>query len=434
MEEPESKASDAEAYDAEASDDEIIELTGQVEDNEPAASPFSLPQVFPENIWEQNWSDFYSSCPTWKKLWQDTHSSDIVWLVNVKVFSERMFFEGRLCIPTQLQEKIILEHHIFLAHIGGQKFWKYLSKQFIFAQPSEAKKYAMAATKHCPTCEACIRPQSLRTPISFSIVPPHLMHSVALDRFHMPVGKVEGQIFDIIAVCVDRLSGWVVAVPGQNKGLTGAKVAKAMLKNQWRPFGIPSIISTDQGSHFTGEWWKTMCAVLGIRQAYSQAYHHQANGRAEMAGRILLKKLRKIWIHNKINWVEALPAILDRNHDTPGESGLTPYQILFGRDRPLANLPYPPPRECEDAKQFFKRMKFIDESVSKALNDLHAKRVEKINENRQNPKPFQVGDVVYYRRPEGSGTKLDTRWLGPAKTVAREGSQSYLIQIRKMSR
>ena len=247
----------------------------------------------------------------------------------------------------------------------------------------------------------------------------------------MPVVKVEGQIFDIMAVCVDRLSGWVVAVPGQNKGLTGAKVAKAMLKNQWRPFGIPSIISTDQGSHFTGEWWKTMCAVLGIRQAYSQAYHHQANGRAEMAGQILLEKLRKIWIQNKINWVEALPAILDRYHDTPGESGLTPYQIFFGRDRPLANLPYPPPRECEDAQQFFRRMKFIDESVSKALNDLHAKRVEKINENRQNPKPFQVGDVVYYRRPEGSGTKLDTRWLGPAKIVAREGSQSYLIQIRE---
>jgi hypothetical protein len=86
MEEPEFKASDAEAYDAEASDDEIIELTGQVEDNEPAASPFSLPQVFPENVWEQNWSDFYSSCPTWKKLWQGTHSSDIVWPENVKVF------------------------------------------------------------------------------------------------------------------------------------------------------------------------------------------------------------------------------------------------------------------------------------------------------------------------------------------------------------
>ncbi len=40
----------------------------------------------------------------------------------MKVFSDRIFFEERLCTPTDLQEKIILEHHIFLAHIGGQKF------------------------------------------------------------------------------------------------------------------------------------------------------------------------------------------------------------------------------------------------------------------------------------------------------------------------
>ena len=116
----------------------------------------------------------------------------------------------------------------------------------------------------------------------------------------MPVVKVECQIFDIMAVCVDRLSGWFVAIPGQNKRLTVAKVAKAILKNQWRPFGFSSIISTDQGSHFTGEWWKTVCAVLGIRQAYSQACHHQSNGRAEMAGQILLEKFVKFGFKIKL--------------------------------------------------------------------------------------------------------------------------------------
>ncbi len=81
-----------------------------------------------------------------------------------------------------------------------------------------------------------------------------------------------------MAVFVDMFSVWFVAVPWQNKGLTGSKVATSMLKYQWRPFGIPSISSMNQGSHFTGEWWKTLCAVLSIRQAFSQAYHHQANG------------------------------------------------------------------------------------------------------------------------------------------------------------
>ena len=131
-----------------------------------------------------------------------------------------------------------------------------------------------------------------------------------------------GREYDIMAVAVDRLSGWVVAIPELNKGLTGSKVARAMLLHQWRPFGIPSIITSDQGSHFTGDFWKTMCANLGIRHAYSQAYHHQANGRAEMAGQILLERLRKLQDKRGVVWVELLPMVLDRYHDIPGESGL----------------------------------------------------------------------------------------------------------------
>jgi hypothetical protein len=158
------------------------------------------------------------------------------------------------------------------------------------------------------------------------------MVSVAIDLFKLPLVQIEGTKFDTLIVCVDRHSGWVVAIPELEKGLTGEKVAKAMVKHQWRPFGIPSQILSDQGSHFISAWWKNMCSLLGIRHAVSHAYHHRANGRAERAGQQIFERLRKIQIEEKICWVEALPQILDRLHDTPGEGGLSPYQILFGRE------------------------------------------------------------------------------------------------------
>jgi len=37
-----------------------------------------------------------------------------------------------------------------------------------------------------------------------------------------------------------------------------------------------------------------ICARLGIRQAFSQAYRPQANGRAEVAGRTVINVLRKV--------------------------------------------------------------------------------------------------------------------------------------------
>ncbi len=67
------------------------------------------------------------------------------------------------------------------------------------------------------------------------------------------------------------------------------------------------MVTSEQGSQFAGQWFQTMCARLGIREAFSQAYHPQANGRAEVAGKQLIECLRKIHAEEEVNWVEALP-------------------------------------------------------------------------------------------------------------------------------
>ena len=76
-------------------------------------------------------------------------------------------------------------------------------------------------------------------------------------------------------------------------------------------------------------------------------------------------------------------------------------------------------------------MKEVDRSVARSLNDLHKERNEAINRNRGKPVIYNPGDEVYYRRPEGSGNKLDSRWLGPALILRREGEASYVIQLRE---
>ena len=96
-----------------------------------------------------------------------------------------------------------------------------------------------------------------------------------------------------MAVCVCRHSGWAVVEPFLRKGLTAQIVGEAMAKN-WLQMGVPSQVTSDQGPQFAGAWWQTMCARLGIRGVYSQAYHHQANGRAEVQGKIFKTIIKKI--------------------------------------------------------------------------------------------------------------------------------------------
>jgi hypothetical protein len=321
-------------------------------------------------VWKRDWTAAYSSCPTWKERFQKAQSSK-EWPTSVKVFRGQMFFEEKLCIPISFQNEVIHEYHEFLGHVGPERTWKHIALRFHWADEKGAQKFCQNVCKKCAVCQCSSRGETLKGPIESTPIPPAPMTSVAIDLFKMPQVLCGGEVFDMMAVCVDRHSGWVVAIPCLEKGLTGAKLAKLMVRDHWRPFGIPSIISSDQGSHFVSNWWSQMCASLGIRQAFSQAYHHQANGRVERAGQQILEILRKLNSESKINWVEALPQVLDRIHDVKGESGLSPYEILFGRVRPLAGMPYDPPRECEDAHAFFSRMADTDQKFANVLNRSH---------------------------------------------------------------
>ena len=85
------------------------------------------------------------------------------------------------------------------------------------------------------TCEVCQVVNPPKAPYKCHIepypIPPYLMDHVAIDCFAMPQVTFEGQTFDTMVVCVDRESGWIVATPHLDKGLTGEKVAKSMYKH-----------------------------------------------------------------------------------------------------------------------------------------------------------------------------------------------------------
>ncbi len=78
-------------------------------------------------------------------------------------------------------------------------------------------------------------------------------------------------------------------------------------------------------------------------------------------------------------------------------------------------------------------MRHIAHEVAQRLNEMHNKQNEKINEDRDELPPFQSGDLVYYRLPVCSGSKLDSRWLGPARIIQRDCERSYTKEIREGS-
>ena len=260
-------------------------------------------------------------------------------------------------------------------------------------------------------------------------VPDRFMASVCLDIFSMPPTEWLEKPFDCYLLCVDRLTGWMIARPTTKQGLTGEKAANLLMDSSWGEVGIPSVVTCDQGTQFTSQWFMTMCLRLGIRMAFSQAHRPQANGRAEICGRILQLTLRKMHADEGINWVEALPRALRVQHDLVGDWGVSPYELVFGRERNLAGIPLQPVRECAEAEQFLAHMEAVDKKVAHALNEAHQKIQSRVNSKRKPKAPFEDGSWVWLLSPKNvGGQKIERWWKGPFQVVQRVGEASYQIR------
>ena len=249
-----------------------------------------------------------------------------------------------------------------------------------------------------------------------------------MDVFSMPEVHIGKETFDCVVLCVDRHSGYVVAVPARKKGLLAKEVAVMMFRHWLTVFDIPRTICSDRGPQFTGCWFKAMCSLMGIRHAKSVAYLSRSNGRAEVAGRQLFEKLRKIHITNpRRNWFEEMWPALKAHHDTPTPGGLSPHQILFGRDPLGRGLPLSGDGMAMDAKEFFARQEATARDIRQQLEKEHAERQKSAPSSTA--QTFRVGDPVWVIRPRPMGTHRTKTWFTPGEVVRRIGEDTYRIKV-----
>lgn len=383
-------------------------------------------------VLDENWESAYHDSPMWGEQWDAAHAQAADWPEGVRILHGKMYIADRLCVPESVSDRLIRSLHVHVGHIGNDRMTKEMRLRFIFPSASQAEKVAAKIRRACDVCQATEPPNwASKGPIRVNPVPERVWASVCMDMFSMPTVEWQGEQFDCFLLCVDRLSGWMLAKPSTKLGLTGEKAAHLMLDGGWGEIGIPAQITSDQGAQFISQWFKTMCARLGVRMAFSQAYRPQANGRAEVAGKTLITTLRKLHFEGAQNWVEALPCALRLIHDRVGEGGVSPYQIVFGRDRNLAGLPYTPTHMCEEASDFLDRMEQLDKVVAATLNRVHESTQNQTNRERTPRDPPKVGDKVWVLRPKGvGGHKVATWWHGPYKISERVGQSSFRVQIR----
>ncbi|XP_032362906.1 uncharacterized protein LOC116674646 [Etheostoma spectabile] len=225
---------------------------------------------------------------------------------------------GKLCLPRALFPAVAkLSHgrsHISNRrggiHSGGNTWSNYLFKTFC---------------RSCLTCcrhniQGNARPKRGQTPqgtYPFEIV--H-MDFIELHR---------SGTYKYCLVLIDSFSKWVEVVPSKtNDALT---VAKAICKHIVPSHGIPKILWSDNGSHFTNSIVKVMSNHLDIDLKFHCAYHPQSAGLVERTNGTIKARLRKTMEETGKPWPECLSLVKTYMRITPNNTGCTPFEIVTGR-------------------------------------------------------------------------------------------------------
>ena len=283
--------------------------------------------------------------------------------------------------------------------------------------------------KGCSVCQGCNpNNRNVKWEAQWTLVPEQPMESVVMDVFSMPEVHIGKETLDCVVLCVDRHSGYVVAVPARKRGSLAKEVAVMMICHLLTVFDIPHTIRSYRGPQFTGGWFKAMCFLMGICHAKSVAYLSRSNGRAEVAGKQLFEKLHKIHITNpRRNWSEEMWPALKAHHDTPTPGGLSPHQILLGRDPLGRGLPLSGDGMAMDTKEFFARQEATTRDIRQQLEKEHAERQKSAPSSTA--QKFRVGDPVWVIRPRPLGTHRTRKWFTPGEVVRRIREDTYHSKV-----
>jgi len=382
-----------------------------------------------EDVLDMGWGEWYERCPEMSLPWhtiQNTH----VWPEGFSVSQDGryMFYRGLRCVPRDLLPYVVRDHHEHTGHTGVVKLVESMSRYYRMSEDkATVTKLAAFVVKHCYVCQA-YKPANTETCLKMKStpIPCSLGDSMAIDVFHMPKVVQDGKAYDCFILAVDRHSGFTVVEPALELGLTSVDVAKLIFPKWIEIFGVPSVITSDKGAHFASHFWKSLCNLMGIRAAYSHAHYHQGNGKAERTGRELKDWMSRFKETDDRNWVECLPVVRQLYHDTPGITGFSPYEIVYGRTRHDGGVPFGGV-QAQAATEFMDVRRRTWEYVQSKLQTVQRAHLEALNKKRKEPPVYVVGDWVWYKHPPDRSSAQHPAYTGPYILKKRLGDNSWLL-------
>ena len=143
---------------------------------------------------------------------------------------------------------------------------------------------------------------------------------------HLPQSQGHTQI----RVVVDRFTK-IAHFMGLNEKATAKDVVDTFLREVWKLHELPHEIISDMYAKFSGEFWESLCELLGIKRKMSTAYHPQTDGQTVRTNQTLEGYLRNFVNYDQSDWYQLLSlAEHAYNNSATSTHGMSPFYTNYG--------------------------------------------------------------------------------------------------------
>ena len=108
-----------------------------------------------KNVMDEDWKGFYQSCDCFHELWEAVNDCQGEWPDHVQLMGDKLYRNGKLCIPMELVDRIIMEHHKASGHSGVEKMHKEMMHRYEFPPGEFSLERIRGLKRQCQVCQAC---------------------------------------------------------------------------------------------------------------------------------------------------------------------------------------------------------------------------------------------------------------------------------------
>ena len=302
-----------------------------------------------------------------------------------------------------------------LAHPSGKVTLSILSRAYVWP---DMRRDTLRWARQCQTCAASKVARHTSPPVLPIQVPKVRFEHIHIDIVG-PFPSDEGKKY--VLTMIDRTTRWTEAVPIADT--TTDTVIRKFVEEWVSRFGVPFTVTTDRGSQFTSEAWRSNLTRLGVNVGTTTSYHPQANGMVERFHRTLKNALRCAARANP-SWTRSLPwVMLGLRNAQRLDTATSAAEVVYG-------TPLRVPGMCFWEEHY--RPSSVAEQLEMARTNVDSYTPRALDQTRFKASPFMAKSLrtarfVYVRDDRLAKPSLAPRYAGPYKVIRKDWDNNVFV-------